>query len=161
MTKLRFDNLTMSQFNSFKLVPKKVVRTDNNKKLTSKLVKGLCIKNGDDYLISINVKSLKPEIIDKGQPDLLILPFTEESYDLKGICSVFDRNPDKKGKYIRYIRNETSAKIMPGSPERYVPFCHNWVCSGYIVRRNGKLMFDFNDCIALNGYGVFINEDED
>ena len=118
MTTLRFDNLTMSQFNSFKLVPKKVVRTDNNKKLTSKLVKGLCIKNGDDYLISINVKSLKPDIIDKGQPDLLILPFTEESYDLKGICSVFDRNPDKKGKYIRYIRNETSAKMIPCSPER-------------------------------------------
>ena len=161
MAKLKFDALSSGSV-SFKLVPKKrIIKNDGNKKLTPKLVKGLCIKDGDDYLISINVKSLKPDIIDKGQPDLLVLDFTEESYNIRGVASVFDRNPDKKGKYIRYIRNETSAKIMPGSPERYVPFCHNWVCSGYIVRRNGKLMFDFNDCIAPNGYGVFINEDED
>ena len=161
MVKLRFDNLVMSQFNSFKLVPKKkALKTDSNKKLTTKLVKGICIKDGDNWLIQLDVKALKPNIIDKGQPDLLILPFTEESYDLKGVVSVFDREPDKKGKYIRYVRSETSCKFFPGSPERYVPFCKNWVCSGYIVRCNGKLMFDFNECIAPNGYCTFKEENE-
>ena len=161
MVKLRFDNLVMSQFNSFKLVPKKkVIKTDSNKKLTPRLVKGICIKDGDDYKIQVNIKALKPDIIDKGQPDLLILPFTEDSYDLKGMTSVFERTPDKNGRYTRYIRNETDAKFHPGSPERYVPFCKNWVCSGYIVRCNGKLMFDFNECIAPNGYCVFKEEDE-
>ena len=161
MAKLKFDALSSGSV-SFKLVPKKrIIKNDGNKKLTPKLVKGVCVKEGDDFKIQLDVRALKPALIEKGQPDLLVLDFTEESYNIRGVASVFDRNPDKKGKYIRYIRNETSAKIMPGSPERYVPFCHNWVCSGYIVRRNGKLMFDFNDCIAPNGYGVFINEDED
>ena len=161
MVKLRFDNLIMSQFSGFKLVPKKKApKTDSNKKLTTKLVKGICIKDGDNWLIQLDVKALKPNIIDKGQPDLLILPFTEDSYDLKGMTSVFERTPDENGRYTRYIRNETDAKFHPGSPERYVPFCKNWVCSGYIVRCNGKLMFDFNECIAPNGYCTFKEENE-
>ena len=161
MTKLRFDNLTLSQFSSFKLIPKKrTITRDGNKKLTPKLIRGICFKEGDDFKIQIDVKSLKPNIIDKGQPDLLVLDFTEESYDLKGVISVFDRNPDKNGKYTRYIRNITNAKFMPGNTERYVPFCHNWVCSGYIVRRNSKMMFDFNECLHPQGYGTFIPEED-
>lgn len=162
MAKLRFDNITLSQFSSFKLIPKKrTIRNDDNKKLTPKLVKGVCFKEGDDFKIQIDVKSLKPDIIDKGQPDLLVLDFTKESYDLKGVLSVFDRNPDKNGKYTRYIRNITNAKFMPGNPERYVPFCCNWVCSGYIVRRNSKMMFDFNECLHPQGYDTFISEEDE
>lgn len=162
MAKLRFDNLTLGNFSSFKLVPKKrVIKHDGNKKLTSKLIKGVCFKESDEYKIRLDVKALKPDIIDKGQPDILVLDFTEESYNIKGVFSVFDRKPGKDGKYVRYVRNETKAKFHPGSTERYVPFCNNWVCSGYIVRRNGKLMFDFNECIAPEGYGTFILDDDE
>ena len=158
MVKLRFDNLTVSQFD-FKFVSKK--RKEGNKKLTSKLIKGICFKEGDEFKIRLNVKALKPDIIDKGQPDLLVLDFTDESYNIVGVISVFDRNSDKNGKYTRYIRSETNAKFHPGSQERYVPFCNNWVCDGYIVKRNGKMMFDFNECIAPEGYDTYIsNEDE-
>ena len=158
MVKLRFDNLTIGQFN-FKFVSKK--HKEGNKKLTSKLIKGICFKEGDDYKIKLDVKALKPDIIDKSQPDLLVLDFTEESYNITGVISVFDRNPDKNGKYTRYIRSEINAKFHPGSPERYIPFCCNWICSGYIVRRNGKMMFDFNECIAPQGYDMFISEEND
>ena len=162
MAKLRFDNLTLNGFNTFKIVPKKrAVRPDGNKKLTTKLVKGICLKIDGEYKIQLDVKLLKPNIIDKGQPDILILNFTEESYELKGITSVFSREPDKRGRYTRYIRSEVNAKFMPGSQERYVPFCHNWVCSGYIVRRNGKLMFEFNECIAPQGYTVMEPEEDE
>lgn len=162
MTKLRFDNITLSQFNSFKLIPKKKTIThDGNKKLTKSLVKGVCFKEGDEFKIQLDVKTLKPDIISKGQPDILVLDFTEESYNIKGVTSVFDRNPDSKGRYVRYVRNETNAKFMPGSPERYVPFCRNWVCSGYIVRRNGKMMFDFNECLYPQGYRPFISEEDE
>ena len=161
MAKLRFDSLTLNQFSSFKLIPKKrTITHESNKKLTPKLVKGVCFKEGDDFKIQIDIKALKPDIIDKGHPDILMLDFTEESYDLKGVISVFDRKPDKKGKYCRYIRNETESKFFPGSSERYVPFCHNWICSGYIVRRNGKMMFEFNECISPKGYNTFITVEE-
>ena len=162
MAKLRFDNLTLSAFNTFKLIPKKrVVKHDGNKRLTPKLVKGMCIKEGDTFKIQVDVRALKPNIIEKGQPDLLLLDFTEESYELKSVISVFDRNPDDKGRYTKYIRNETKAKFFPGNVEKYVPFCHNWICSGYIVRRNGKMMFDFNECIAPQGYTTFIPEEDE
>lgn len=161
MIKLRFDNLTLGKFNSFKLVPKKRVIREQNKKLTTKLVKGICIKEGDIYKIKLDITTLKPDIISKGQPDILLLEFTEESYDIKNMTSVFSRVPDKNGKYTRYIRSESKAKFHYGSNETYIPFCVNWVCSGHIVRRNGKMMFDFNECISPNGYSTFIHKDEE
>lgn len=156
MIKLKFDNLSLGKFNSFKLVPKKhrVVNTDKN--LTTKLIRGICIKEGDDYKIQLDIKALKPNIIDEGQPDLLLLDFTEESYNLKGLNSIFSREKDERGKYTQYIRDDSKAKFHPGNIEKYVPFCHNWVCSGYIIRRNGKMLFDFNQCIAPQGYNVVI-----
>ena len=162
MTKLRFDNLSLGQFNNFKFVSKKTRNNNGNKKLTTKLVRGICFKDNDNiFKIQVNVKALKPDIIEKGQPDILILDFTEKSYELKGVLSVFDRNPDKHGKYTRHVRNETNAKFMPGSPERYVPFCRNWVCSGYIVRVNGKMMFDFNECLHPKGYETIVAEEDE
>lgn len=162
MTKLRFDNLTLSQFNNFKFATKKrKINPNADKKLTTKLVKGVCFKDGDDFKIKVDIRELKPDIIDKGQPDILILNFTEESYELKGVVSVFDRNPNKHGKYVRYIRSETNSKLMPGSTEKYVPFCNNWVCNGYIIRRNGKMMFNFNDCISPQGYNTIVAEEDE
>lgn len=162
MVKVRFDNLTLNQFSSFKLIPKKrTITRDGNKKLTPKLVRGICFKENDDYKIQVNIKALKPDIIDKGHPDILILDFTEESYELKGVLSVFSRKPNKDGKYIRYIRSESNAKFMPGSPDVYVPFCNNWICNGYIVRRNGKMMFDFNECLHPKGYDTFVSEEDE
>lgn len=161
MAKLRFDNLTLSGFNSFKLIPKKIVKSERNKRITTKLVRGICFILDGEYKIQLDVKVLKPNIIDKGQPDILVLDFTEESYNIKGLTSIFSRKPDKKGKYTKYIRNETNAKFHPGSTEKYVPFCNNWVCSGYIVKYNGKLMFEFNECIAPNGYTTFVPEEDE
>ena len=147
--KLKFDAITLKGFNNFKFVPKtKKPKEASNKRLT-KLVVGNCIRSDDTYKIIIDSKVLKnTDDTESNYPDLLYLEFTEESYNIKGVISVFDRKPDERGKYVRYIRNELNAKMFPGSKERLVPFCHNWACSGYIVRRNGKLMFDFNECIC-------------
>lgn len=161
MTKLKFDSLSLG-FNSFKLISKKrVIKHDGNKKLTSKLVRGTCLRLEGEYKIRLDIKLLKPDIIDKGKPDILVLNFTEESYNIIGVTNVFSREPDETGRYIRYIRDESKAKFHPGDSNKYIPFCHNWVCSGHIVRRDGKLMFDFNECIAPQGYEIAqINEDD-
>lgn len=100
MTKLKFDSITLNQFNSFKIVPKKR-KTNADKILTTKLVKGICFKEGDNYKIRIDTKVLNPDIVNKGNPDFLVLDFTEESYNIKGVISVFDKIPNKFGKYVR------------------------------------------------------------
>ena len=161
MAKLRFDSLTLSQFNVFKPTPKKRTNSNSNKRLTSRLIKGVCFKDGDIFKIQIDAKTLKPDIIEKGQPDILVLEFTEESYELKDVIAVFDRNPDKNGKYTRRVRSISNAKFMPGDPNRYVPFCPNWICNGYLIRRNYKLMFEFNECLYPKGYNTFIPEEDE
>ena len=158
--KLKFDTITLNQFNSFKIVPKKR-KTNADKILTTKLVRGICFKEGDNYKIRIDTKVLNPDIVDKGNPDFLVLDFTEESYNIKGVISVFDKIPNKFGKYVRYIRNELKAKFFPGSQEKYVPFCPNWICNGHIIKRDGVMLFNFNECILPEGYKAFIPEDDE
>ena len=157
--KLKYDKLSLNTF-SFKLIPKKT-RNSDVKRITNRLVKGVCIKTDDGFKIQIETEVIKDSISREGQPDLLFLDFTEDSYELKGIISVFDRNPDKNGKYTRYVRTETKAKFFPGDPERYVPFCNGWVCKGYIVRIKGKLFFKFKECIAPKGFNVYIEDDDE
>ena len=161
MTKLKLDSLSLG-FNSFKLIPKKrVIKHDGNKRLTSKLVKGICRIIDGEYKIQLDIRLIKPDIINDAHPDILVIPFTEESYELKGLTNIFSKTCDEQGRYTRYVRNETSAKFYLNDSDRYVPFCRNWVCSGYIVRRDGKLMFDFNECIAPQGYTVMKIEEDD
>lgn len=158
--KLKYDKLSTNTLN-FKLIPKKHRVTTDNKKVT-KLLKGVVIIINGEYFLKIKGENLKGTDLEEKYSEVLYLPFTEESYNLKGRTSVWDRTPDKYGKYVRYIRDDVHARCHPGSPERYVPFCKNWVCSGHIVRHNGKLMFNFNECIAPEGYDVLkIKEDEE
>lgn len=153
--KLKFDNISLQCFNSFKLVEKKrKPRNISSFKRLSKLVRGLCIKENDEYKIMINIKGLKPNIVDDTNPDLLYLDFTEDSYELKGVISVFSRQPDSHGKYTRFIRDEAKSRFSPGNTDVLVPFCHNWVCSGYIVKKDDKLMFEFHDCLHPKLYDV-------
>ena len=161
MPKLRFDNLTISQFSSFKLVPKKHRKENSDKKLMTNLVKGVCIKEGDEYFIEIDTRNIPDNILGKNHPNVLKIPFTEESYNLKGIVQVFSRTPDKNGRYTRFIRNESQCKFFPGNRETLVPFCNNWICSGYLVRRDGKIMLDFNECITPKGYAIVENKEEE
>lgn len=150
---------TTNGFN-FKLIEKTRKPREDTIKRVTKLVKGICIKEGDDYKISVDASVLKGSPIDNTHQDLLYLDFTEDSYNIKGVACVFSKEPGKYG-YTRYIRNESRCKFFPGDKEVYVPFCPNWICTGYVVKHKGKLMFEFNDCIAPYGYDVLtINEDD-
>lgn len=131
------------------VAPKKRRTTPSGPKKVSKLVKGKVIVEDGVFKVAIDMK------INDEFPDYLVIPFTEESYDLTGKQTVFDKVPDKKGRRVRYIRNETHAKFHPGSPERYVPFAPNWIVSGHVVKNNtlgGGYEFDFHELITIDGY---------
>ena len=159
MIKLKYGSL--SQPISFKLINKKrIIKNSTDKQLTPKLIRGICTLIENEYKISIDITSIKPNILDNSYPDVITIPFTEDSYNIVGLTTVFSRATDERGNYIRYIRDELKSKVHPGDPNRYVPFCHNWICSGYIIMRNCKLMFKFNECIAPKGYAIAQIEDE-
>ena len=148
----------------FKLMPFKVAvpkpkrnkTSDGIKRIINKIVEGKVFQDEDGtYKVAISMQN------DSVNPDLLILEFTERSYDLTGKINVFSRTVDDNGKRTRFIRNPMDAKIMPGPPEKYIPFAPNWTVKGYIVTDNGIKKFDFKRLIGIDGYTIDVSPSED
>jgi hypothetical protein len=151
MVKLKYDKLSLQQV-SFKLVTKTRKTSNNAYKKITKRITGICKLIDNKYVIIIDGKRLRSQgILDKCD-DKIVLPFTEESYNLKGVKEVFYRNPVNYHKYFKLIRNEATAKFSPGNEENFIPFYQDRICSGNIVEKNGVRMFDFYECIAPTKY---------
>ena len=136
--------------------PKRNKTSDGIKRTTNKIVKGKVFQDENGtYKVSINMEN------DPVHPDLLVLDFTERSYDLTGKTNVFSRIVDSKGRRIRFIRNLINAKFMPGLPEQYIPFAPNWIVRGYIVKDNGTMKFDFKSLVGIDGYTMDVLHPED
>ena len=145
-------------FIKFKVAVPKHNRTrtsDGITRVTNKIVKGKVFQDEDGYKIAINMQN------DPINPNLLVLEFTERSYDLTGKTNVFSRTVDDKGRRTRFIRNPMDAKFMPGLSEKYIPFAPNWIVKGYIVKDNGIKKFDFKSLIGVDGYAMDISQPED
>lgn len=112
----------------------------------SRLCIGTTIKEGDEYKIRISLRN------DPEYPDFLVVPFTKESLDLKGKVIVYGREKDKYGHYIAYHRDPSMCKLFPGLPTQYTAVREKLVCSGYVVRKDGKLMFDLKETHGVGNY---------
>ena len=135
--------------------PKRNKTSDGIKRTTNKIAKGKVFRDEDGtYKVAISMQN------DTINPDLLILDFTERSYDLTGKTNVFSRTVDSKGRRTRFIKNELNAKFMPGLPEQYIPFAPNWIVRGYIVKDNGIKKFDFKSLVGVDGYIMDILDPE-
>lgn len=133
--------------------PKRNRTSDGIKRISNKIVKGKVFQEEDGtYKVSITIDN---------DPDLLILDFTERSYDLTDKIDVFSRTVDSKGRRTRFIRNTINAKYMPGLPEQYIPFAPNWIVRGYIVKDNGIKKFDFKSLVGIDGYTMEVLCPED
>ena len=141
-----------------------------NKKLT-KLVPGQVIQDEQGnftvrikYFDYINRLTKDTNISDVGK-DGVTLPFTEDSYDLTKCERIFTRVGQRNRQYISLLLNESDRIFKKADPNRYVPFCHNWICSCWIVKIDGKLYAKFNRILTLVGhdYNVkhLIDDEED
>ena len=136
--------------------PKRNKTSDGIKRTTNKIVKGKVFQDEDGtYKVSISMGN------DPVHPDLLILDFTERSYDLTDKTNVFSRTVDKHGRRTRFIRSEINAKHMPGLHEQYIPFAPNWIVRGYSVNDNGTMKFDFKSLVGVDGYIMDVLDSED
>ena len=136
--------------------PKRNKTSDGIKRTTNKIIKGKVFQDENGtYKVSISMKN------DPVHPDLLVLDFTERSYDLTDKLNVFSRTVDSKGRRTRFIRNTINAKYMPGLPEQYIPFAPNWIVRGYIVKDNGISKFDFKSLVGIDGYTMDVLHPED
>lgn len=122
---------------SFKPVETKKRKTTSSKphKL-SKLIYAVCVKDKETGEYRANIV-----IVGDPHRTILNIPFSLDSYSLKGKEKVFSIKLDKQTKkHICYIRTPREA-ILSGEKSRTVtPFCEDWVYSGYLVRI-GKLNY--------------------
>ena len=129
--------------NNFKFKPV-VVKKQNNKPKTnkiSKLVYCVCLEETpNNFIACVNIPS------ELEFPDTLNMPFTEDSYTLKGKTNVFMKKL-VKNKHIRICRDKISATHAPGLEEIYTPFRDKYVYSGYIVNFGTHLEFMVNEFV--------------
>lgn len=112
----------------------------------SRLCIGTAIKEGDEYKIKISLRN------DPEYPDFLVIPFTEESLELKGKVIVYSQEKDKYGRHICYHRDPSICKLFPGLPTQYTVVIERLVCSGYVIRKDNKLMFDLKETHGIGNY---------
>ena len=129
---------------------KKVKVTNNNDKFKriGGIRKALVIKTKDGVY--------KARIIDNEGEKLNnnLLSFTPDSFEVKNRLSVFLKEKDETGRFVRLCRDVTKASCFPGTSERYIPFVENWIIEGYLVHKGLEQAFDFKDLICINNYKV-------
>lgn len=117
----------------------KKVRAKTTPNRVSRLCLGTAIIDDDQLKCRVSLRN------DPNYPDYLVVPFTKESFELKGCLRVFDKKKDKKGHNIVTIRDRQTATFFPGVSSRYTTIVEKEVCSGYVIRKDGKLYFDLRE----------------
>lgn len=80
----------------------------------------------------------------------LIIPFTKKSLSLKDKTHIWAKHKDKYNNYICIIRNSEVANTRPGVDGTYNAVRENLLIAGHIVRKDGKMYFEYEDLIAYN-----------
>ena len=108
-----------------------------SKRHISKILFCESIKGGNgNWVAKIDTSGLE------GYSKTTILPFTEESYILKGKPIVFRHKKDAQGHYVMIMRSIADSEISPGNPQDFTPFCEKCMYSGRIITIEGIKYFD-------------------
>ena len=106
-------------------------------------------------IINIDNKHIYLKEGDELSNEQLVLPFTEKSLDLKDKTYVFLKNKDKYGHYVCVIRDRNIAHFFPGIPTQYNTIHDNLLIAGHIIRKNGKMYFEYEDLVAYHYLSEF------
>lgn len=96
----------------------------------------------DTLYAHINTKGLE------GYDKITILPFSEESFNLKGKTHIFLKEKNDEGKYVHIIRNKDISETYPGNSNKYTPLCENAIYKGYIMKIEKSLVFNVTEYIG-------------
>ena len=128
----------------------------NNSSIKNSIVSRKCfavvklIEGEFKAVINIDKKRIYLKEGDKLSNEQLILPFTDKSLELRNKTHVWLKYKDKYGHNICVIRESKLANISPGLSIQYDALKDNLLISGHIIRKDGKLYFNYEDLIASN-----------
>lgn len=121
---------------------KRNVSTESN--VISRVCRAIVIKDDEGFKAKIVVDN-------EENSDILLIPFTTESYNIKGKEIIFSKERIDDGRFRCVIRDKASA-ILYNDVEHYIPFRENIVVTGNIVRINGKMYFRYKEFISFSPF---------
>lgn len=135
--------MATNKFSGFSIKPVKKVRAKVSSTPIIKQVLYCKPVLVDDILVAhINTKGLD------GYENVTILPFSKESFELKGKIHIFAKEKNKEDKYVHIIRSKDTAEMYPGNDEIYTPICENSLYKGYIIKSGKELVFKVTDYVS-------------
>ena len=111
----------------------------------SKYLHCVCIKEDDGFYAHINISDNDE---DNKEYANLVIPFTKESYSLKGKTKIFSIKPDKDGRILTILRDKTLSILHPGLDTIYTPMRDKFVYGGHVIEIDKKHYFDVVDCFT-------------
>lgn len=153
---------------TIKIATKSKNKVVESRTVLSRKCYAIVTKINDEFRAIINVdKNNSPRFEgDEFSNSQLVLPFTENSFDLKNKTHVFSKHKDKNGRYFCVIRKELDCKLNPGCSDQYSALKDKLLIAGRIIRINGKMYFEYETIIKYNYLydykinSIKINEDK-
>lgn len=138
----------------FKTVDKPKIKSSPRIK-KSKYTYCICSLEEDGFVARVQLNENNDD-----ETKTLVIPFTEQSYLLKGKTKIFTKKPDKDGRIVTILRDKTLSKLHPGIADIYTPLRDNFVYGGYVIEKDKKHYFDITECFTNANvfYNVNINE---
>lgn len=121
---------------------KRNVSTENN--VISRVCRAIVIKDDEGFKAKISVNN-------EEDSDILLIPFTTESYNIKGKEVIFSKKRVDNGGFVCLIRDKALSKLY-NDVEHYIPFRENIVITGDIVRIDGKMYFRYKEFISFSPF---------
>lgn len=101
-------------------------------------------------ILNIDKQKIRIKEGDELSNEQFVLPFTEQSLSLRNKTYVWLKYKDKYNHDICVIRDPDRATNNPGIPAQYTPIKDNLLIVGHIIRKNGKMYFDYEDIVAFH-----------
>ena len=135
----------------------KIKNNDESFNKCSRKCYAVVVKIDGEFKAVVNIDGNYDSVIEGDQfsNSRLTLPFTEESLDLKDKTHVFLKKVDKSGKQPVVIRTGDQCHYHPGLPTQYDAVKENLLIAGHVIRKNGKMYFDYEDLVKYHYLSKF------
>ena len=143
-------------FNISLAKPKRVIKEPKNYTVTGRKLTAVVIE--DEGILKARINTSPVEDIDTITPEFLVLPFTEDSFELKGKLEVFAKHKDEYGHRIMVIRDPRVANISPGVPHQYDALQEGLRIEGHICTKGHEKYFRYENLVANTEEGIAIGE---
>ena len=123
---------------------KKKRNTSTESNVISRVCRAVVIKDDEGFKAKISINN-------EEDSDILLIPFTTESYNIKGKEVIFSKERIDDGRFVCLIRDKASSKLY-NNVECYTPFRENIVITGNILRIDGKMYFRYKEFISFSPF---------